>query len=97
MLRQAIFLDMFGDPRTNPKRWPYLSVSDYVAEFQGGKSIEPADENTVTVNRILKVGAVTWMKYQPDQSKPVPDTYRPAVEHFVRGGVDSVRQARAVR
>ena len=39
-LTQSIFLDLFGDPATNPKRWPVSAVADYVAKFQGGKSIE---------------------------------------------------------
>jgi type I restriction enzyme, S subunit len=39
-LTQSIFLDLFGDPATNPKGWVVRSVNEYVAEFQGGKSIE---------------------------------------------------------
>jgi type I restriction enzyme S subunit len=86
-LTPAIFLDMFGDPATNPKGWPIRRVSDYVAEFQGGKSIEAeVGENVITRNRVLKVSAVTGMKYLAEQSKPLPDSYEPLEEHFVRRG-----------
>tara|TARA_R110001599_G_scaffold37898_1_gene116915 strand:- start:695 stop:1792 length:1098 start_codon:yes stop_codon:yes gene_type:complete len=32
---RAVFLDMFGDPATNPKGWPVFEMSD-VIEFKGG-------------------------------------------------------------
>jgi type I restriction enzyme S subunit len=86
-LTQAIFLDMFGDPATNPKGWPVRPVSEYVSEFQGGKSIEAdSDENVVARNRVLKVSAVTGMRFLPEESKPVPERYEPPPEHFVRRG-----------
>ena len=34
----AIFIDMFGDPATNPKGWPVLPMSELVAEFRYGTS-----------------------------------------------------------
>jgi type I restriction enzyme S subunit len=84
---QAIFLDLFGDASTNPKGWPVRPVSDYVFEFQGGKSIEAeSSENAVTQNRVLKVSAVTGMQFLPSESKPVPDSYQPPEEHFVQAG-----------
>jgi type I restriction enzyme S subunit len=86
-LTQSIFLDLFGDPATNPKGWPIQGVSDYVAEFQGGKSIESVSgENVVTCHRVLKVSAVTGMKFLAHESKPVPDSYEPPLEHFAKPG-----------
>lgn len=86
-LAQSIFVDMFGDPATNPKGWPLRLVADYVAGFRGGKSIEAdIEDNAATRNRVLKVSAVTTMKYLPGKSKPVPDSYEPPAEHFVRAG-----------
>lgn len=35
-LTQSIFLDMFGDPATNPKGWSVLSLSDCTAKIQIG-------------------------------------------------------------
>jgi type I restriction enzyme S subunit len=37
-LTQAIFLDMFGDPATNPKGWPAVPLRDIVDEFRYGTS-----------------------------------------------------------
>lgn len=86
-LTQSIFLDLFGDPGDNPKAWPMREVSDYVAEFQGGKSLEAeSGENVAARNRILKISAVTSTEFEPDESKPVPDSYTPPSEHFVRTG-----------
>lgn len=86
-LTQAIFNDLFGDASDNPKHWPVRPVSDYVAEFQGGKSIEAeSGENAVTRNRVLKVSAVTGMSFLAHESKPVPDTYEPPPEHFAKIG-----------
>lgn len=34
----AIFIDMFGDPATNPKRWPVVSMAELVGEFRYGTS-----------------------------------------------------------
>jgi type I restriction enzyme S subunit len=86
-LTQSIFLDMFGDPATNPKAWPVQIVAEYVREFQGGKSIEAdADEGAPVRNRVLKVSAVTSAVFMPSESKPVPDSYVPPQEHFVRSG-----------
>jgi type I restriction enzyme S subunit len=40
-LTQAIFLEMFGDPATNPKRWRTTTVGD-VAKVQGGLQVSAA-------------------------------------------------------
>ena len=45
----ATFLEMFGDPILNPKELPVHTIAEYVAQFQGGKSIEAeAGENIQT-------------------------------------------------
>jgi type I restriction enzyme S subunit len=86
-LSKAIFNEMFGDPATNPRRWRVCRVSEFVSSFQGGKSIDAeVGEGATTRNRVLKVSAVTGMRFLPDESKPVPDTYEPRAEHFVRPG-----------
>jgi type I restriction enzyme S subunit len=86
-LTQSIFLDMFGDAGENPKAWPVRQVSEYVVEFQGGRSLESeSGENAVTRNRVLKVSAVTGMTFLAHECKPVPDSYEPAIDHFVRPG-----------
>jgi type I restriction enzyme, S subunit len=83
----ALFNQMFGDPATNPKGWKVVPVSAFVDEFQGGRSIlTDGSETKDTKYRILKVSAVTWGEYQPQESKPVPSDYQPLEHHFVRKG-----------
>src|SRR6185437_13152902 len=86
-LTQSIFLDMFGDPAANPKKWEVCTVESYVESFQGGRSFEgEADATSKTQSRVLRVSAVTSMQFIASESKRVPDTYVPPKEHFVRAG-----------
>jgi type I restriction enzyme S subunit len=86
-LAKSIFLDMFGDPDKNPKRWPLCPVADYVVALQGGKSVDPeSGVNPLARFRVLKISAVTGMRFLPGESKPVPASYEPPVSHFVRRG-----------
>ncbi len=83
----ATFLEMFGDPILNPKELPVHTIAEYIAQFQGGKSIEAeAGENIQTRNRVLKISAVTGMVFQGRESKPVPDSYAAPPEHFAKQG-----------
>ncbi|WP_295460898.1 restriction endonuclease subunit S, partial [uncultured Thiodictyon sp.] len=41
----ALFIDMFGDPATNPKGWPTRKVADFVTRFEGGKNIQAGSGN----------------------------------------------------
>ena len=86
-LAQALFLEMFGDPVKNPKGCNKVPVSHFVSEFEGGKSIAAAgDETEESQYRILKISAVTWRDFNPLESKPLPDDYQPESAHFVRKG-----------
>lgn len=42
-LPQAIFLEMFGDPATNPMGWPIRSVGD-ICEVKGGKRLPKGED-----------------------------------------------------
>ncbi len=81
----ALFLNLFGDPATNPKGWPVRQVSDFVSRFEGGKNIQSGSENG-SPYRILKVSAVTSGRYRESESKPSPDGYCPPASHIVRAG-----------
>ena len=81
----ALFLDMFGDPATNPKGWPVRKVADFVSRFEGGKNIQAGSENG-SAYRILKVSAATSGVYRESESKPAPDGYNPPLSHIVRAG-----------
>jgi type I restriction enzyme, S subunit len=81
----ALFLDMFGDPATNPKGWLIRKVSDFVSRFEGGKNLQAGSENG-SPYRILKVSAATSGTYRESESKPTPGGYEPPTPHIIRVG-----------
>ena len=81
----AIFLDMFGEPESNPKQLSMCRVADFVARFTGGKNIQAGSEAPEGY-RILKVSAVTSGRYREVESKPAPNNYTPPSAHLVRQG-----------
>ncbi len=85
-LQQSIFLDMFGDPDDALRAGRSVIFTDVVADLQGGKSLIAADPDSNAQNRVLKISAVTGYRFQPNESKPLPDQYCPPKEHFVRAG-----------
>lgn len=86
-LTQSLFLDLFGDPMANERKWPVHAVNDFVAGFESGKSIVADDEDdTKSPYRVLKVSAVTSLEFRPEQSKPMPPDYEPPQSHIVRPG-----------
>jgi type I restriction enzyme S subunit len=46
-LTQSIFVDMFGDPATNPKGWPVVAIAD-ICEVKGGKRLPKGEEYSAT-------------------------------------------------
>ncbi|AOZ05835.1 hypothetical protein BKK80_08425 [Cupriavidus malaysiensis] len=84
-LLPVMFVEMYGDPATNPKGWPLRQVSDFVEKFEGGKNLLAGSENGSPF-RILKVSAVTSGRYLEEESKPTPDGYQPPDAHLVRVG-----------
>jgi type I restriction enzyme, S subunit len=55
-LTQSIFFDMFGDPATNSKRWPIVTIAD-LCEVKGGKRLPKGEEysSTPTPFRYIRV------------------------------------------
>jgi type I restriction enzyme S subunit len=55
-LTQSTFLDMFGDPATNPKGWPVVSIAD-ICEVKGGKRLPKGEEysSVPTAFRYIRV------------------------------------------
>lgn len=45
----AIFVEMFGDPATNPKRWPELSMGTVVTEYRYGTSQKSGEDGYPTL------------------------------------------------
>lgn len=84
-LLQSVFLDMFGDPVTNPKAWPTAQAGEVFSEFVGGKNVACPDESGSPF-RILKVSAVTSKTYLPLESKPAPPDFSPTASTLVQAG-----------
>lgn len=81
----ALFHEMFGEPMYNPYNWPLCAVSSFVKELHGGRSVNPAGADEAAGRfRVLKISAVTWGEFKPEESKPVPAAYQPPKSHFVR-------------
>ncbi len=62
-LTQSIFLDMFGDPATNPKAWPRVSLGDLVVSASDGPHVSPTyvEQGVPFLStRHVRTGAVTW-------------------------------------
>jgi len=56
-LTPAIFVEMFGDPATNPLNWPMVSLGE-VAEVQGGLQVSRARDNLPIERPYLRVANV---------------------------------------
>ncbi len=85
-LLRSVFLELFGDPVTNPKGWEVAPLSRIVNAFEGGKNVKPDESGNPTINRVLKVSAVTSGIFRPDESKPLPNDFEPPESYFVKGG-----------
>jgi type I restriction enzyme S subunit len=83
-LTQSLFLEIFGDPIDNDRGWPSGLVGDFVSTFETGKSISAPDDGPASNYRILKVSAVTSLRFAPHESKPLP-------QDFISTGKDRVR------
>ncbi len=83
---RSVFLDLFGDPATNPKGWPIKPLSDGVASFEGGRNLMPTENDRSDRIRVLKVSAVTSGEYRLDESKSFAEDEEVQPEHMVREG-----------
>jgi type I restriction enzyme, S subunit len=43
ILTQSLFLDLFGDPRTNEKGWSKCQIGSIISDMRGGAALEPDD------------------------------------------------------
>lgn len=80
----ALFVDMFGDPATNPKGWPLATIGDVLQRIETGKNVMAGSGRSPF--RILKVSAVTSGIYNEQESKPAPDNFEPDARSIVRVG-----------
>lgn len=84
---QAVFLEMFGDPVTNPMGWEVKELGSELKGIDSGWS-PVCDDEQAGMDRwaILKLGAVTWGIYNPLQNKQLPLDIEPRPELEVKKG-----------
>jgi type I restriction enzyme S subunit len=62
-LTQSVFLDMFGDPSTNPLQWPEVTVGDVTTSAMDGPHVSPiyADAGIPFIStRNVRRGEIIW-------------------------------------
>lgn len=71
-LLRSTFLDMFGDPVTNPKGWKTHTMSDVISQIEAGWSAK-GEERQCNSNEwgVLKISAVTSGVFDPKEHKAV--------------------------
>ena len=71
-LIKARFVEMFGDPIQNEKEWDIVTFKDCLDSIESGKSfICEANARTGNNPAILKLSAVTYGVYNPDENKAI--------------------------
>lgn len=84
---RAVFLDMFGDPVTNPKGWEMAVLGDVLESIDSGNSPK-CEARRVELGEwgVLKLGAVSYCTFEPDENKAIYDHYVPNPSHEVKVG-----------
>jgi type I restriction enzyme S subunit len=69
-LLRSLFVEMFGDPLRNPKRWPVRRLGECLASIEAGTSLTGEDRpRSVGEWAVAKVSAVTSGRFLPEESK----------------------------
>lgn len=70
---RAVFLDMFGDPVTNPKGWSVKPLSAGIRSISSGWSASGENRPCGAGEKgVLKISAVTSGVFKPEENKAVP-------------------------
>ncbi|MBI5113207.1 MAG: hypothetical protein HZA68_14665 [Rhodovulum sp.] len=83
----ALFLDMFGDPATNPKGWKSVQMGALLDRIDGGWS--PTCDNSrppAGAWGVLKLSAVKASGFDPTEAKCLPDQTAARKELEVQNG-----------
>jgi type I restriction enzyme S subunit len=87
-LTQSVFLEMFGDPIANPKRWERVPFSILLERIDSGWSPTCLNRPASAQHEwgVLKLGAVTWCEYDSRENKALPPEVDPDPNLEVRVG-----------
>lgn len=71
---KARFVELFGDPVANPRRWPLVPLKECLTTIENGKSFVCSNESRKNKwPAILKLSAVTYGKYNANENKALLD------------------------
>lgn len=71
---KSLFVEMFGDPNTNPFGWEIVSLDECLESIDNGKSFVCDNNPRIgTDPAILKLSAVTCGIYKPEENKAILD------------------------
>ena len=74
LLVKAKFVEMFGDPVDNPKNWKLMTLNNCLFSIENGKSFVCSDSvREGDKPAILKLSAVTYGEYHPEENKAIFD------------------------
>lgn len=74
-LIKSRFVEVFGNPISNPYDWKRLPLEDCIESIDNGKSFICKNNARVGYNpAILKLSAVTYGRYNPDENKAIINT-----------------------
>jgi len=83
----AAFLELFGDPSTNPNGFDQVQLDDELACIESGESpICEGPRQSVNQWAVLGLGAVTRGFLKPEENKRLPDDVKPRPELEVHDG-----------
>lgn len=70
-----------------PTGWSLTTLGELLIDIEAGKSLK-CEERPATCDEwgVLKVSAVSWGIFKPDENKVVPSTFLPPPEYEVRSG-----------
>jgi type I restriction enzyme S subunit len=69
------------------KGWPRRALGDVLTRIEAGKSFQTTERLAATDEvGVLKVSAVTWADFRPQEAKATEGNYEPAPHHRVRKG-----------
>lgn len=83
----AIFIDMFGDPTTNPKGWPVAKLGELLSSIDSGHSPKCSDRHRGADEwGVLRLGAVSRCEYDEYEHKTLPRDIVPDSSIEVKSG-----------
>jgi type I restriction enzyme, S subunit len=86
-LARSVFLEMFGDPVTNPMGWDRVPLGELLSAIESGKSPNCLDRPVIEGEwGVLKLGAVTRCEYNPLENKALPPQETPDPVLEVKSG-----------